>query len=249
MPSRNARIDYDSLAARYDAHRSGEGPYLDVLASLARKSKAERLLEIGVGTGNVASALGRRWPCRLYGIDASRAMLAQARGKRCCEGFILGSGEALPFADSSFDFVYGSYVLHHILDANAAITEAVRTVGCGAAAFVTASHDFIRRHPVNAFFPSFAAIDTARFQPVEQLLEHFRDAGCVEWGSETVHGGVMSIDAHYLAKIEEQFISTYALLPPQEFKSGLAKLKHEVQRNGTAGVPFQWESVVVWGKI
>ena len=249
MSSHDAQVDYDKLAARYDAHRSGEGPYLPVLACLARESKAKRVLEIGVGTGNVASSLIRRWPCRIYGLDSSPGMLEQAQSKGCCEGLLLGWATALPFADRSFDFVYGSYVLHHVRDANAVLTEAIRTVGRGVVAFVTASHDFILRHPVNQYFPSFAEIDTARFQPVEQLLEHIRDAGCAEWGSKTVHGDEMAIDAQYLAKIEGLFISTYALLPPEEFRIGLTKLKNEVQRNGAAGVPFQWESVIVWGKV
>jgi demethylmenaquinone methyltransferase/2-methoxy-6-polyprenyl-1,4-benzoquinol methylase len=76
-----------------------------------------RLLDVASGTGLMIKAaleLGMD-PALVTGVDPSRGMLAENR-KRNPVTLLEGTGEALPCADSSFDFVCMGYALRHVED-------------------------------------------------------------------------------------------------------------------------------------
>jgi demethylmenaquinone methyltransferase / 2-methoxy-6-polyprenyl-1,4-benzoquinol methylase len=76
-----------------------------------------RLLDVASGTGLMIKAaleLGVD-PAQVTGVDPSHGMLAQNR-KRNPVTLLEGRGEALPCADSSFDFVCMGYALRHVED-------------------------------------------------------------------------------------------------------------------------------------
>jgi SAM-dependent methyltransferase len=89
-------------------------------------------LELGCGTGVF---LERVAPCRatIRGIDLTADLLARARQRLSGLPNVAldcGNAEALPYADASFDSVYGSSVLHH-LDLERALREAHRVLRPG----------------------------------------------------------------------------------------------------------------------
>ena len=241
-------FDYDQIAASYDDHRRGGGPYLERLRSLATEAKAARVIELGAGTGANTGAFLRAYPCELFGIELSKGMLAQAARKRLPVGWIQASATHLPLADGCADFVFACYVIHHIRDINALMRECARTLRAGMAAFVTCSHDFIARHPANAYFPSFAAIDQARFQPLEAIEDAMRAAGFRDVRAESVVAAPVAIDHAYVERIAGKFISTYALVPPEEFEAGLQRMRAEVSAKGRLDVDMVWECAIVWGR-
>jgi demethylmenaquinone methyltransferase / 2-methoxy-6-polyprenyl-1,4-benzoquinol methylase len=76
-----------------------------------------RLLDVATGTGLMIKAaleLGVD-PALVTGVDPSEGMLAENR-KRNPVTLLAGTGEALPCADSSFDFVCMGYALRHVED-------------------------------------------------------------------------------------------------------------------------------------
>lgn len=94
---------FDSLAAAYDGWFEGEGKltfaievraFHEVLSSLPKP-----WLEIGVGSGRFAQALGIK-----SGLDPSVRMLEIARRRGIMA--YLGRGEQLPFGDASFGTVF-----------------------------------------------------------------------------------------------------------------------------------------------
>ncbi len=91
---------FESLAEKYDrwyeAPFGGSAYRLEVKCLESLMGNFNRGLEIGVGTGRFASALGVE-----FGVDPSYEMLtlAKARGVRCVQGV----GESLPFKEKSFD--------------------------------------------------------------------------------------------------------------------------------------------------
>jgi ubiquinone/menaquinone biosynthesis C-methylase UbiE len=81
--------------------------------------RGQRVLEIGCGTGNLLTALGRRGlDIEAVGVDPDPAALRRARRKavrrklpiRYERGF---AGE-LPLPDAGFDRVLSSFMLHHL---------------------------------------------------------------------------------------------------------------------------------------
>jgi ubiquinone/menaquinone biosynthesis C-methylase UbiE len=87
---------------------------------LAGIQPAERVLEVGCGTGDVAIAardyVGTEGA--VYGIDPSPEMIAFAREKAARAqrpvDFQVGVIEALAFPDASFDVVLSSLMMHHL---------------------------------------------------------------------------------------------------------------------------------------
>jgi len=83
--------------------------------------KGKKGLEIGVGTGRFAQALGIE-----YGIDPSEKMLSIAK-KRGIKTFV-GRGEKLPFSDKEFDYVALIITLCFVENPEEVIKEAKRVL-------------------------------------------------------------------------------------------------------------------------
>jgi len=239
------KVDYDRISSRYDRHRRGGGPYLDRLVALARESAARHVLEIGTGTGNNAHAFLNACPCALTALEPSSGMLAQASAKCVRARWVQGSAMHIPLAPGCVDFVFGVYVLHHLPELEPVLREVARVLGTGFAVFVTASPDFIDRHPMNEYFPSFAAIDKARFQPIEALRDAFERTGFRRFGAQRFTAEPRPIDREYVARVADKFISTYELIPPDEFAQGLKRLSADVARKGRLDTDIVWESLMV----
>lgn len=97
----------------------GGAPLLELLAP----RPAERVLDVGCGTGALTRAIADAG-ARVVGIDASPAMLAEARQAYPDLDFREGRGEALAF-EREFDAVFSNATLHWIHDA-ASIVSGVR---------------------------------------------------------------------------------------------------------------------------
>lgn len=94
---------FDAIAAQYDAWYDGKGKVAFASELAALRPLMPRLprpwLEVGVGTGRFAQALGIP-----LGIDPSVELLALARARGI--ETIFGEGEELPFKAASFGTVF-----------------------------------------------------------------------------------------------------------------------------------------------
>lgn len=242
-------FDYDKTAHTYDNHRTGGGPFLDEIQRLAGKIPAARILEVGAGTGNNTQAFLETYNGLLFASEPSAGMLKQATSKRLAAHWFRAALPHISLQDHTVDFVFGVYMLHHLRDLRSAFAECRRVLRRGYAAFATASPDFVERHPMNRYFPSFAHIDRARFLPVVEVLEAFRDAGFEEATQQTFIAPPKPIGPDYVERVANRFISTYSLIPEDEFEAGLRRLRADVERHGVLDVPMIWESVLVVGGV
>ncbi len=123
-----AREEFDSWAGSYDRsllHVFLFRPSYRVLTEeIARwyqeHNRPMRVLDIGCGTGELASILTREtWPIQVVGLDYSPAMCVEANrkthgsGAPSRAGFVAADSEFLPFAPQSFDIVTCSNSFHH----------------------------------------------------------------------------------------------------------------------------------------
>ncbi len=225
-------VNYDQIAARYDAHRpSGSDLCFDRLADALAGSR--RILEIGAGTGNTTRFVTAAVEATLVAMEPSVGMSAQARAKGVCGAWVRGGAPQFPFRSGSFDAVYSSYVLQHLGDPCPLFQACARVLGPGGlTAHITVPGSYIANHPLNHYFPSFAKIDLARFLPVEVLKAALKNAGFrdVRWDEEREKPKAM--DRAYLSRVESKFLSTFDIMSPAEYEAGLARLRQDVEAGG-----------------
>jgi demethylmenaquinone methyltransferase/2-methoxy-6-polyprenyl-1,4-benzoquinol methylase len=91
-----------------------------------------RILDVGVGTGLVASEAAKIVgdATLVIGIDPSPNMIANARVPAGVQ-LLHGTAEEIPFPDASFDFVSMGYALRHISDLRRAFREFHRVLKPG----------------------------------------------------------------------------------------------------------------------
>jgi 2-polyprenyl-6-hydroxyphenyl methylase / 3-demethylubiquinone-9 3-methyltransferase len=105
-----------------------------LLAELRLAPAGLPVLDIGCGGGLLAEEFARLG-CAVMGVDPSEESLAAARTHAASQGLAIGyqcaRGEALPFADESFDIVYCCDVLEHVNAWRQVIAETARVLRPG----------------------------------------------------------------------------------------------------------------------
>lgn len=134
-------------------------PFLDFVGS----APAERLLDVGCGTGCLSFAMARLCrPQQVIGIDVSPAYVEHATGQNGSANvtFQIGDACAIAFPDQSFDRTLSLLVLHFVPDARQAISEMRRVTkpgGVVGAAVWDARGGFVANR---IFFDTAAALDS-----------------------------------------------------------------------------------------
>ena len=99
------------------------------------------VLDLGSGPGQLAAALkGVRAGVRVIGLDPDPSMLRHAAAHAGPQGlWVRGVAQALPFADSSFDRVAATLLLHHLTRPRKqwALREAFRVLAPGGQLLIT----------------------------------------------------------------------------------------------------------------
>jgi SAM-dependent methyltransferase len=126
------RDEFVFADAEYLDHETWIRPAFAQLGDVANRD----VLDYGCGHGMASVVLARR-SARLTGFDLSPAYIAEARARARANGvdarFLVADAEQLPFADASFDAVWGCAILHH-LDLARAATELRRVLRPGGVA-------------------------------------------------------------------------------------------------------------------
>jgi SAM-dependent methyltransferase len=133
-------------AAGYDwLSRILLGPfYASVAADIAAAAPAgARVLDVGCGPGHLVNRLARDHDLEATGLDLDPAMIERASanaGQTVATErrptFVVGSVDALPFPNGSFDLVVSSLSMHHWADVTAGEAEIGRVLRPGGRALV-----------------------------------------------------------------------------------------------------------------
>jgi SAM-dependent methyltransferase len=102
---------------------------------------AGRTLEVGCGEGRVTRDLTSRGH-RVTALDASPTLLRAAAERGPAAEYVLGTAEALPFADASFTLVVAYNVLMDVEDMPAAVAEVARVLEPGGRLCACVTHPF-----------------------------------------------------------------------------------------------------------
>lgn len=228
-------MSFESLAADYDRLRSGGGWPEITERSLDALAGATRLLDVGCGTGRFAVLAADRLACRVWAIDPSPAMLAEARRRPGGDsvGWRSARAERLPFRAGWFDAVHLHLVVHLTDDRPAAWAEIARVLDReGRLALVTFELEHFDRFHLVPYFPSIPAIDRARFPDPGAIAGELAAAGFGQIERTPVTTVAHASGAEVLARVRGRYISTLAALDPDEYRRGLARLEADVAAGG-----------------
>jgi SAM-dependent methyltransferase len=205
--------------------------------------RGRRVLEIGCGTGQLASALAERVAARVWAVDSEPAMVdvASRRVPRGV-GLKVASAERLPFRDGAFERAVLRLVVH-LVDRAQALSELCRVLAPGGRAVIaTFRPAHFDRAWLEPFFPSVGRIDRARFPDPVALEAELREAGfgTARTVALTQHRTIGREEA--LERIRGRHISTFDLLAEDELAAGTERAERELPE--TVDVRLQWAIVV-----
>ncbi len=135
----NPSFSFGDVARRYDAlnHLMSLGQdrrWRQIAADVLSLPDGGRALDVGVGTGDMALALLRRWPgSTVAGVDPTPEMMHVGRRKPSAGhvGWTQGDGLCLPFPSVHFDGVTSAFLLRNVPDVPRALAEQRRVLRPG----------------------------------------------------------------------------------------------------------------------
>jgi len=235
-------VNYDALAPTYNQRFEEDKDRPETaraLLELAGNLNVQRVLEVGCGTGRWLAEM-RTVANRCYGLDPSKGMLAQARSRAAPIYLTRGRGEAFPFPDGTFDFVYCVNAIHHMDGQQTFIQEARRVLRDGGVLAVIGMDPHQQRKTwyVYEYFPETHEIDLTRFPSWETVLDWMRAAGF----ERVERRPVERIIAHKTSAtvLDDPFLqkhtsSQLALLSDAEYASGIQRIKIAIAEASAAG--------------
>jgi len=163
-----------AVAGEYAKYRGVVPVLLQRLISGSGSTSTSHVLEIGCGTGNYLHAVTMTTGCRSAGVDPSDDMLevARTRGLHVSPGH----GEALPFADATFDFVYSVDVIHHVANREGCYREAARVLRPGGRLCTATDSEWTIRHRgvLSKYFPDTITVDLQRYSTIHSSRRGWR---------------------------------------------------------------------------
>jgi demethylmenaquinone methyltransferase/2-methoxy-6-polyprenyl-1,4-benzoquinol methylase len=103
-----------------------------VAESLTPTGRGGRVLDVGAGTGQLASAVHVADPTRrVVGVDFALEMLRQSANQAQRVHLAAGDAQRLPFADAQFDAVVSGFLVRNLSDAERGLREQVRVLRPG----------------------------------------------------------------------------------------------------------------------
>ena len=244
------RVNYDAIAPTYnrrfaEQRRSG---ILQALEELVQAIGAERVLEVGCGTGYWLQRLGKS-ARQVYGLDFSAGMLAQAQQQENALDLLQGRAEELPFPAGSFDLVYCVNAIHHFHRKSDFIWQARRMLRPGGVLAVLGMDPHHRQNDwyVYEYFDGTFETDLARFPSWGQVLDWMIAAGfermelrLAEEIGDPKYGPAVLEDP-FLAK---NACSQLALLSDQVYEEGLCRLRRALAEAEAQGNMLVFQNII-----
>jgi ubiquinone/menaquinone biosynthesis C-methylase UbiE len=231
-PEDRVAAAFDRMAARYDEQRAPDDAWWEVFDVTVAEGlgAATRVLDVGCGTGALAEAVAERLGARVWAVDASAAMIEQARRRSAPRAaYPRARADALPFRDGWFDACTMRLVVHALgASRPAALAESARVLAaCGRLYVWTFPPEHFERFYLNPYLPSLPAVDLPRFPPPPQLADELIAAGYARVRTVALEQRARVERGRAASLLRGGYISTVHLLDPAEVDAAVRRLEVE----------------------
>jgi ubiquinone/menaquinone biosynthesis C-methylase UbiE len=229
------RIDYEGAMARHfnatravspDAQmvwRSAFQPYL---------GSAERVLDVGSGTGRFAVLIAEWFGAAVTGVEPASAMrtIAAVEGRHSRVCYVGGRAEQLPFREPSFDIALLSNVYHHISDRWACAQELRRVIRRGARLLIRGVFgDRIGAIALFDYFPEARSV-CERFPTLKETIDAFTSSAFEFETVRSVTQKTASTLKELAGRTRLRADTTLALMTDEDFNRRQAALEKAAAR-------------------
>jgi ubiquinone/menaquinone biosynthesis C-methylase UbiE len=249
-------VNYDRIADHYDdRYKSAYQPkgIASKLANLIQEVNAEKVLEVGCGTGHWLELLEDK--AKVFGIDLSWGMLQKAAARKGKFFLIKGEIAALPFSARSFDLVYCVNALHHFQNPSKFIVEAHKLLRPTGALTVIGMNPQTGqdRWFIYDYFPGTLETDLKRYPSAGTIVDWMISAGFnyIDWQiGERI---VADRQGQEVLQLSKDFTSQLTLLSEEEYKAGKSRietaLRESVRDGKTIIFPVDISLSMVTGRV
>ena len=218
IPNMDVESGYRLWADTYDDFHN---PLIAIEEPLIRELVDEippgRALDAACGTGRYARYMSQRGH-KVSAVDMTPKMIERARQGAQEVDFKVGSLEALPFPDQTFDLVMCGLALTHLAEIGKAISEIARVLKVGGTAVIS------DHHPIAGFLGGSA---------IFQDRDHFyRNV------NSYVHSHSEYVSAFLAARLEIQECREPEMTEEQASKGPLFAIAPKAFLKGTVGMPL-----------
>jgi ubiquinone/menaquinone biosynthesis C-methylase UbiE len=244
----NLRVNYDSIASTYNQRfaSGGQKGVVYLLADLTQQLHAQRVLEVGCGTGHWLVELMPAGP-QLYGLDLSSGMLAQAHEQQVSLLLTQGAAERLPYQADCFDLVYSVNAIHHFIHPPEYIAEAWRLLRPGGALVVIGMQPRWGDWYVYHYFTGTYETDLKRFPTWGSVLDCMVEAGFrqAEWRPvETICSPKVGREVLADPFLEKNSTSQLVLLSDEDYQAGLSRLRKALDESEVIGEQLEFPVLI-----
>jgi ubiquinone/menaquinone biosynthesis C-methylase UbiE len=115
---------YDEISEGYEElHKEEQEKKIALIKKFLKPKETDKLLDVGCGTGLTTEP----WPCKRFGIDPAKKLIARARDKENIE-YKVAPAENIPYKDNEFDYVISITAIQNFQDIEKGLNE-IKRVG------------------------------------------------------------------------------------------------------------------------
>lgn len=230
---------YDTIGKGYNTTRRAD-PYLARrMYELLQPIEGGLYIDVGCGTANYLTALAAKG-LKLYGIDPSETMLAEARKKDNNATFIQTTSDNIPLPAEMFDGAIATFTLHHWPDWVKGLTEVNRVLKPGARLVILSFTPLqMKGYWLNKYFPRMMKQSWELVPEIDGMEQILNAAGFSLAGTEK-YFVQDDLQDHFLysnKRRPEQYLrpevrngasSFTAFSTPEEVSAGLLALEEDI---------------------
>ena len=115
---------YDEISEGYEElHGEEQLKKVELIRQYLKPKAEDKLLDVGCGTGLTTEP----WPCKRFGVDPAKQLIARARQKDKIE-YKIAPAESIPYPDGYFDYVVSITAIQNFEDIEKGLSE-IKRVG------------------------------------------------------------------------------------------------------------------------